>query len=133
MNKTTGYSINFAGRKIIITRRFGKAASQIGSTEFNTMQQLLRDFAGFDIEYKEIARRENKKSYCGLSIDEMKRFLADKPVELEKLEKVIKIAENKRGKYAIVKKWFLDNFKEEYNAEIDAIRKGDAAEAAAVA
>ena len=58
MNKSTGYSINFAGRKIIITRRFGKAASLIGSAEFNTMQQLLRDFAEVkywpDVTYPEI-------------------------------------------------------------------------------
>ncbi len=127
MNKTTGYSIDFASKTITITKRFGKAASVFGSEEFNTMQRLLKDFEGFKVVYKTIEKKANKKSYAGLDIDEMKRFLASNPAELERLEKVIEIASNKRGKYAIVKKWFLDNFKADYDAEIEAIKRADVA------
>lgn len=124
MNKTTNYSINFETEEIIITKKFGKAASQIGTPEFKVMQQLRKEFEGFSFVYKTIERKENKKSYKGLSIDEMKRFLSDNRTEEEKemFEKVLAVAANKQGKYAIVKKWFLDRYKEAYSKEVEAIK-----------
>ncbi|CAK7050359.1 MAG: hypothetical protein ENTB_02416 [Enterocloster aldenensis] len=124
MNKATNYSINFETEEIIITKKFGKAASQIGTPEFKVMQQLRKEFEGFSFVYKTIERKENKKSYKGLSIDEMKRFLSDNRTEEEKemFEKVLAVAANKQGKYAIVKKWFLDRYKEAYSKEVEAIK-----------
>lgn len=123
MNKTTNYSINFETEEIIITKKFGKAASQIGTPEFKVMQQLRKEFEGFSFVYKTIERKENKKSYKGLSIDEMKRFLSNKTEEeKEMFEKVLAVAANKQGKYAIVKKWFLDRYKEAYSKEVEEIK-----------
>lgn len=119
MNKNTNYTINFETETIIITKKFGKTASQIGTPEFKVMQQLRKEFAGFSFAYKTIEKKENKKSYKGLSIAEMKRFFSNRADEDQKnFEKVLAIAENKQGKYAIVKKWFLDNYKEAYSEEI---------------
>ena len=33
-------------------------------------------------------------------------------------KKVLVIAANKQGKYAVVKKWFLDRYKEAYSEEL---------------
>lgn len=119
MNKTTNYTINFETEEIIITKKFGKAASQIGTAEFKVMQQLRKEFAGFSFVYKTIERKENKRSYKGLSIDEMQRFLSGKrEEEQEMFKKVLAVAANKQGKYAIVKKWFLDRYKEAYSKEV---------------
>ncbi len=123
MNKTTDYTINFETEEIIITKKFGKAASQIGTPEFKVMQQLRKEFTGFSFAYKTIEKKENKKSYKGLSIDEMKRFLANRTEEEQEMfEKVLAIAENKQGKYAIVKKWFLDRYKEAYSEEVAVLK-----------
>lgn len=123
MNKTTNYSINFETEEIIITKKFGKAASQIGTPEFKIMQQLRKEFVGFSFVYKTIERKENKKSYKGLSIDEMKRFLSNRTEEeKEMFEKVLAVAANKQGKYAIVKKWFLDRYKEAYSKEVETMK-----------
>ena len=78
MNKNTNYTINFEAEEIIITKKFGKAASQIGTPEFKVMQQLRKEFAGFSFAYKTIEKKENKKSYKGLSIDEMTRFISNR-------------------------------------------------------
>lgn len=119
MNKNTNYTINFETEEIIITKKFGKAASQIGTPEFKIMQQLRKEFAGFSFAYKTIEKKENKKSYKGLSIEEMKRFLSNRSEkDAEMFEKVLEVAANKQGKYAIVKKWFLNNYKEVYSEEI---------------
>lgn len=122
MNKSTGYTINFEAQEIIITKRFGKAASQIGSQEFKVMQQLRKEFEGFSFAYRIIEKKENKKSYKGLSIDEMTRFLSNRTEnEQEMFKKVLAVAANRKGKYAIVKKWFLDNYKEAYSEEVTAM------------
>lgn len=122
MNKSTGYTINFEAQEIIITKRFGKAASRIGSPEFKLMQQLRKEFEGFSFVYRIIEKKENKKSYKGLSIDEMTRFLSNRPEnEQEMFKKVLAVAANRKGKYAIVKKWFLDNYKEAYSEEVTAM------------
>ncbi len=126
MTKSTGYTINFETGEIIITKKFGKAASKIGTPEFKDLQQLRKEFSEFKIVYKTIEKKENKKSYKGLSIDEMTRFLSNKPEEEQRLfEKVLIVAENRQGKYAIVKKWFLDNYKDAYSKEIAALSVTD--------
>lgn len=131
MSKNTNYTINFETEEIIITKKFGKAASQIGTQEFRVMQQLRKEFAGFSFAYKTIEKKESKESYKGLSIEEMKRFVSNRRDEdKEKFEKVLALAENKQGKYAIVKKWFLDNFKDAYLKEVEMIKVAEIEEAA---
>lgn len=122
MSKNTNYTINFETEEIIITKKFGKAASQIGTPEFKVMQQLRKEFADFSFTYKTIKKKENKNSYKGLSIEEMTRFLSNRAEEEQEMfKKVLAVAANKQGKYAIVKKWFLDNYKEAYSKEIAVI------------
>ena len=53
----------------------------------------------------------------------MKRFLATVGEEDVKLfEKVCEIAESKQGKYPVVKKWFLNNYKEAYEKELENLK-----------
>ncbi len=131
MSKNTNYTINFEAEEIIITKKFGKAASQIGTPEFKVMQQLRKEFTGFSFVYKTIEKKENKKSYKGLSIDEMKRFISNRTdEEMDMFEKVLELASNRQGKYAVVKKWFLDNYKEAYATEIEKIKENKESEAA---
>lgn len=119
MNNNQNYTINFVKGEITITKKFGKAASQMGTPEFDLMQQLRKEFAGFKFAYKSIEKKANKQSYKGLSIDEMSRFLSNRTgEEQEMFKKVLAIAENRQGKYAIVKKWFLDKYKEAYSQEL---------------
>lgn len=123
-NNTTnnGIKVNVVTKEIIITKAFEKAASQIGSKEYEEMVKTLQDFPEFVVKYKEIKKKANKTSYKGLTIDEMKRFVSTRSkAEQEKFDKVLEIASGQRGKYAIVKKWFLDNYKEVYVSELDTI------------
>lgn len=123
MNKNNGYRVENIEAKIYITKKFAKAASQIGSYEFELVKQLRKDFPDYKFEYREISKNDNKRSYNGLSIDEMRRFIeANRSDDLELFEKVVAVAAAKRSKYAAVKKWFLDNYKDAYNTEIENIK-----------
>ena len=125
MNNTKGYEINYAAKEIIITKKFNKAAGIIDSAEYKIMLALRKDFADFSIKTKSIEKKENKVSYKGLSIEEMKRFIAANrsKEEQELFEKILKLQEGKKGKYATVKKWFLDNYKEIYTTELEELSK----------
>ena len=113
--KTNGVSFNHAAKEIIITKAFEKAANKIGSTEYNELVKIRRDFPDYTIRRKEIAKKDNKKSFKGLTVEEMRRFLSTiGEADVKLFEKVCEIAEGKQGKYAVIKKWFLNNYKEAY-------------------
>ena len=121
--KTNGVSFNHAAKEIIITKAFEKAANKIGSVEYNELVKIRRDFPDYTIRRKEIEKNTSKQNYRGLTVKEMKRFIStrsDKEVEL--FDKVCKIADCKQGKYAVIKKWFLDHYKNEYEKELENLK-----------
>ena len=123
MKNTREYTINFATETITITKRFGKAASDFNTAEHRTMVLLRKEYPTFKFEYKAIKKKENKHSYKGLTVEEMKRFLSTKTEkEQATFEKVILLADSKQSKYAVIKKWFLNHYKEEYNAELETLK-----------
>ena len=123
MRKLNKINFNHATKEIIITRAFETEANEIGSAAYNELVRIRKDFPDYTIKRKEITKRENKKSFKGLTIEEMKRFLATVGEEDVKLfEKVCEIAESKQGKYPVVKKWFLNNYKEAYEKELENLK-----------
>lgn len=121
-NTTTNYTINAAKKEIIITKKFEKAANTIGSKEYSDLVTLMRDFPEFRITVKEIKKKANKKTYSGLTMEEMRRFVKTRSnKEIDLFEKVIAIAEHKKGSYAVTKKWFLNHYKDEYAKELEVL------------
>lgn len=123
MKNTREYAINFATETITITKRFGKAASDFNTAEHRTMMLLRKEYPTFKFEYKAIKKKETKHSYKGLSIDEMRRFMKTRTEkEQDTFEKVVILADTKQSKYAVIKKWFLNHYKDEYNAELETLK-----------
>ncbi|MCI5524784.1 MAG: hypothetical protein MR381_01680 [Dorea sp.] len=124
-NTTTNYTINAAAKEIIITKKFEKAANVIGSNEYKDLVTLMKDFPEFSIKVKEIKKKKGKKTYNGLTIKEMRRFIESRSEnELILFDKVVEIAKQKKGSYAITKKWFLNKYKEDYDKELEALKLG---------
>ena len=95
---------------------------------------MRKDFADFDIIMKTIEKKENKTSYSGLSIIKMKAAISymtkDDKEAVSLFEKYVEVYKGQKGKYATIKKLFLDKYKKDYNAlsatdmvEIDRIVK----------
>ena len=121
--KTNGVTFNHAAKEIIITKAFEKAANKIGSTEYNELVKIRKDFPDYTIRRKEIEKSTSKQSHKGLTVKEMKRFISTRDEkEVALFERVCEIAENKQGKYAVIKKWFLNNYKEAYEKEIENLK-----------
>ena len=121
--KTNGVTFNHAAKEIIITKAFEKAANKVGSTEYNELVKIRKDFPDYTIRRKEIEKNTSKQSHKGLTVKEMKRFISTRDEkEVALFERVCEIAENKQGKYAVIKKWFLNNYKEAYEKEIENLK-----------
>lgn len=114
------YTINFETETIIITKKFAEAAQVLASREAKELKALRTEYPSYKIEYKTINKKENKKSYKGLTLAAMKDYLGtreDSKEALEEYKRVIEMTKEKhkeKGKYAIVKKWFLDKYREDY-------------------
>ena len=121
--KTNGVTFNHATKEIVITKAFEKAANKIGSNEYNELVKIRKDFPDYTIRRKEIEKNTSKQTYKGLTVTEMKRFIATRSEkEVELFEKVCKIADSKQGKYAVIKKWFLNNYQEAYEKELENLK-----------
>lgn len=119
MKNTKGYEINFEEGAIILTRRFYKAAGVVGSDEYNALVTLRKDFADLGIKIKDIKKKENKVSYSGLSVTKMKAaisYMTNDEEAVKLFEKYVEVYKGQKGKYATIKKLFLDKYKKEYNA-----------------
>lgn len=107
---------------IEVTKKFLNEASIINSPAYKELAQIKRDFPYAEIALKTIKKKSNKISYKGLSIEEMTRFVGTRSEREQKtFECVIKLAAKKSGKYALIKKWFLDHYKNEYLNELNSL------------
>ena len=120
MTKNNNYSIDFINSKVIVTKKFVKEASTLGTESFKEMMELKTTFPTFTFEVKEIEKKENKKTYKGLTVIRMTATLEVlKGSDISKdFQKKISVYKNKRSKYALVKKYFLSLLEEN---ELDTI------------
>ena len=119
MKNTKGYAINFETKEIIITKAFQKAAGIVNTDEYRDLVTLRKDFGDFAIKVKTIEKKENKVSYNGLSVYKMKAaisYITNNEEAVKLFEKYVEVYKGQKGKYATLKKLFLDKYKEEYNA-----------------
>ena len=123
MKKLSRINFNHATKEIIITKAFETEANVIGSAAYDELVRIRKAFPDYTIRRKEIARKDNKQSFKGLTVEEMRRFLSTiGEADVKLFEWVCEIAEGKQGKYAVIKKWFLNNYKEAYEKEIENLK-----------
>ena len=121
MTKNTQYEIDFINAKIILTKKFAKAASILNTPEYTTLMQMRRENPDFTIELREIKKKEGKKSYRNLTYEHMEDYIItregkDSATYKEYLN-VKKLAQIQAGSYAYVKSWFLKKYKDEFEKE----------------
>ena len=71
MTKSQQYEVDFINSKIILTKKFYKAATTLNTPEYTTLMQLRHDNPGFAVELREIKKKEGKKSYRNLTYKNM--------------------------------------------------------------
>lgn len=124
MKQNVGYEIDYVEGKIIVSKKFLKEASNVGTIAYSELVQIRKDYPDFTIEPRQIAKRENKMTYGKLTYEFMREYIetkADKDQVLVEFEQVQKLAKFQNAQYVFVKKWFLglygDEFKRDENEE----------------
>ena len=124
MTKSQQYEVDFINSKIVLTKKFYKAATILNSPEYTTLMQLRRDNPGFAVELREIKKKEGKKSYRNLTYDNMRNYIitleGEKSENLAEFDKVQKLSKVQAGPYAYVKTWFLKKYGDAFKSEEEA-------------
>lgn len=124
MTKTQQYEVDFINSKIILTKKFYKAATILNTPEYTTLMQLRRDNPGFAIELRSIKKKEGKKSYRNLTYKHMEAYIVTlegkESENLKEFNNVLKLSKVQAGPYAYVKTWFLGKYGDAFKSEEEA-------------
>ena len=67
--------INHENRTLVMDRTFAKAASFVGSNEYNLLQDARRDYPSYQVTLRSIKKKEDKESYRGLTYKYMEDYI----------------------------------------------------------
>ena len=112
------YEFNYSQSQIIVTKGFLKEAGIIGSRAYNELAQVRRDHPGYSIVQREVKKKHGKNPYDRLTYKAMQEFIeAQEPEEivpfvLTEFQRIRDLSQSYNAKYAYVKKWFLERYKD---------------------
>ena len=103
------FAIDFAENAIIASKTTLKKASVPNSAEYKALMKLMKQNPTFSVAVKEIKKAEGKNTYEGLNKAFIEKYIsiqtnaADLKAQYEQAAKT--------GKFPLVRKWFLNTFK----------------------
>ena len=107
--------INHENRTLVMDRTFAKAASFVGSNEYNLLQDARRDYPSYQVTLRSIKKKEDKESYRGLTYQYMENSIATHANAARIMEEYKELrlqAECHSIRYPNIKKWFLAMYPE---------------------
>jgi asparagine N-glycosylation enzyme membrane subunit Stt3 len=105
------HKIDFANRKILISRTFAKDAGIMNSKAYEKLMELCKAYAGYGIGILKNKKASNKQKYENLTFDKMYELIMEHDKgNAENLEMLRKV-KSEHTPYPIVKKWFLEQYK----------------------
>ena len=107
--------INHENRTLVMDRTFAKAASFVGSNEYNLLQDARRDYPSYQVTLRSIKKKEDKESYRGLTYQYMEDYIrshANAAANMAEYHQQRLLAECHSIRYPNIKKWFLAKYPE---------------------
>lgn len=120
---TLGYRPNHENQSIILTKKFAKSASIVGSKDYNTLCRLRKDYPDYKVVVREIAKKEGKSNtHKNLTYEAMKVFIETTISDIEAQKKALTELNNAKilgkgqtcGAYLFVRDWFLKKYPNYY-------------------
>lgn len=109
MNKRSLFSVDIPGKTIYASAATLSRATNPNSKEYIELCLLLADHPGFKVKEK----ASNKTTYDGLTFKFMRDYISIQTDCDELMDEFEAVKLSSGEKYPIVKKWFLDTFKNE--------------------
>ena len=120
-NISREYKIDYISEKIIVTKKFLKAAGVYNSPEYKLMKELRADYPAFAFEEKKIDKKAGKVTHKNLTFEKMRehlvvRFGKDSDT-VKRYDYLMEFHKIHAGRYAKIKSWYLEQCKDEYADE----------------
>jgi hypothetical protein len=120
MKMTGAIRINHLNKEILISKSFSKAAMNPNSTEYQDLKEVMCAHPDYRVAQRNIKKKENKKTFAGLTYEYMRDYLIlhtspeEEAEAVAELDEMILIARchTPNFSYATIKKWFLRKFPE---------------------
>ena len=109
----TNIKIDPRAKKIILTNKFSKKAYNVGTKEYNELQEVVVAFPKYKIETRTIKKKVGKESYKGLTYNYMRLYIQthdDSGIMEMAFNELLVRAECHSIGYAHIKDWFLKAF-----------------------
>ena len=103
------FAINFAENTIVASKTTLKKASIPNSAEYKALMKLMKQNPTFTVAEKEIKKAVGKETYEGLNKAFIEKYISIQSNAKELNEQYAKASE--MGKFPLVRKWFLNTFK----------------------
>lgn len=120
MNYALGLEVRLPEKQIVLTKDFARKVSDITTPEYALFMQRRSAYPTFAVVKYTIKQKKDRKKSFRLSYKDMETLIAEWADNKEEALKAFhtKTLEAKccDGSYGIVKKWFLSNYGEQYNA-----------------
>ena len=105
------FTVDFANNAITASKTTLKKASIPNSPEYKELMKLMKKHPSLTIAEKEIKKAVGKETYEGLNKAFIEKYISIKSNAKELNEQYAKATE--MGKFPLVRKWFLDTFKDD--------------------
>ena len=120
-NISREYKIDYISEKIIVTKKFLKAAGVYNSPEYKLMKELRADYPAFAFEEKKIDKKAGKVTHKNLTFEKMREHLilrfGEDSETVKRYDFLMEFYMTHTGRYAKIKSWYLEQCKDEYAAE----------------
>ena len=103
------FAVNFAENTIVASKTTLKKASVPNSPEYKALMKLMKQNPTFTIAEKDIKEATGKKTYEGLNKAFIEKYISIQSNAADLKEQYEQAA--KMGKFPLVRKWFLNTFK----------------------
>lgn len=118
----TTIRINTKKNVIEMSNAFAKAAKNVGSEEYKTLQEARRDYPNFRVETKKAARKTATNSFKGLTYDYMEKYISKHDDEDQSIMNEFKMLRGESEEaeemlaescsYNEIKTWFFKKYPE---------------------
>ena len=120
MKYSMGYELDLTKKLIVMTKDFAKQAAIFGTEEYAIYMQLRTIYPTFKpgrytVEQKATREKYEKLTYASMALLLAEWFPGDNAA-INELERIKHEAKAYAGSYGIVKRWFLENYKDRYMA-----------------
>lgn len=120
--KMKNIKVNPETKSIEVSKTFLKKASIYGSEEYKALKEVRDAEPTYEVKVIAIKKSTNKKTYGSLTFKAMVAHIElvevneeDRAKVLKELEEIKTYSAARGSSYPIVKKWFLNKYKESYN------------------